>query len=419
MLYNECLDFLYNSLPIFQRQGKKAYKANLNNTILLDNRYKNPHKNYKTIHVGGTNGKGSTSGMIAEVLKNAGYKVGLYTSPHLLDFRERIQINGKKISKAWIEKFINNDIDYFKMLKPSFFELTVSMAFLYFKEQSVDYAVIEVGLGGRLDSTNIINPILSIITNISLEHTDLLGNTIEKIAKEKAGIIKKNTNIIISEQSESYNQIFKDKAKRQNSEIYFADEEFSVNNYTKYHIIDKNLETFDFNSTIALYQLSNIKACLSTIKKLNVSIDKNLIIKSINHFLTKKNYCRWQIVQQEPKIILDSAHNFAAIKKLFLEVNNLKYKKLFVIIGIVQDKAIDKILSILPKQAEYIATKANIIRAMEANDLNKELKKQKLNSSIQKSVKLAIQYVKTKATDNDLILITGSSFVAGEAKGFF
>ncbi|NOZ45335.1 MAG: bifunctional folylpolyglutamate synthase/dihydrofolate synthase, partial [Chlorobi bacterium] len=421
MNYKETLDFLFAQLPMYQRVGKAAYKANLNNTYALDKYFKHPHTKYKTIHVAGTNGKGSVSHMLSSVLQSAGYKVGLYTSPHLLDFRERIKINGNMISEDAVNSFVSNNTVIIKKIQPSFFELSVAMAFNYFAEENVDIAVVEVGLGGRLDSTNIIMPELSIITNIGIDHIQFLGENIEDIAFEKAGIIKENIPVVIGKTQEKTKQMFKSKANQQKAKIFFADKNLTIDysllstdNYQMFNIkksgkiIYKNLKL----DLLGEYQKENIITTLIAIEVFNnknTSISNNNIYKGLANVIKNTGLQgRWQILEKNPLIICDTAHNIDGIKQVIKQINNTAYKNLHIVFGMVNDKSRMEILNILPKNATYYVTKASVPRALDEKILFSEITQLKLKSKYYKNVEKAIIEAKNNAEKNDLIYIGGS-----------
>lgn len=426
MNYNETISFLFEQLAIFQNVGIKAFNSNLNNIHELDKHLDFPHKKYKTVHVAGTNGKGSVSHLLASVLQSANYKVGLYTSPHLKDFRERIKINGQCIKKQSIIDFVDKNLNFIKTLKPSFFELTVAMAFDYFAKENIDIAIIEVGLGGRLDATNIITPLLSIITNISLDHTHILGDTLEKISYEKAGIIKKNIPLIIGETQKENKNIFIEKANNLNSEIYFADENYhsdyqflnlegkqTFNFYKDKTLVFENLRT----DLLGFYQKKNIVTSLQSLEilKKTLKISKKNIFEGIENVSKKTALLgRWEILGNNPLIVADNGHNEAGIKQIIFQIQQTPHKKLHFILGMVNDKNIDNILSLLPKNAKYYFTQANIYRALESNILKEKAKVFNLKGESFASVKNAFLEAKTKAQKNDLIFIGGSSFVVAE-----
>ncbi len=412
---------------MFHKVGKIAYKANLNNTIALDNYFKNPHKKFKTIHVAGTNGKGSVSHLIASILQEAGYKTGLFTSPHLKDFRERIKINGLMITEFDVASFISNNVQFIEEIKPSFFELTTIMAFDYFRNCKVDVAIIETGLGGRLDCTNIINPILSIITNISWDHNDILGNTLEKIAIEKAGIIKKNTPLIIGEFQKNISHVFLNKANELNSELIWANKVYVVKKSIQtpdtmqmFRVKLNNEKVLDGLKTPLLgeYQKKNTATVLASVNKLkNIGFlinDKNIYkgFKNITNNTTLKG--RWQILLNKPLVICDIGHNVGGIKLNITQLKKLKYDSLHIVFGMVADKDIKKILKLLPKNATYYFTKANIPRAKNEIKLQQEAKEFGLTGKSFSSVKDAYKSAIKSAQQSDIVFIGGSAFVVAE-----
>ena len=426
MNYRETIDYIFKQLPMYQRIGKAAYKADLNTSIQLLEYLDNPEKKFLSIHIAGTNGKGSVSHMIASVLQTAGLKTGLYTSPHLKDFRERIRINGKVINKNYVVDFIEQNKTAFEKLKLSFFEMTVGMAFQYFFENKIDIAVIETGMGGRLDSTNLINPELSIITNIGLDHTQFLGETIEKIAVEKAGIIKKNTPVIIGETQNQIRNIFIEKAKLENSQILFADQNFEAelidnkNIYYNIFNIKKNGKLFLKNIKLPLkgdYQSKNL---ITSVQALNILADKfgiknEHIFEGI--FKTVENTAlmgRWQILKQNPITICDTGHNIDGIKYIVNQISNFHFSKLHFVIGVVNDKNIDKILKILPKEAIYYFCKAKIPRGLNAQILKEKAKIFNLDGKAYNSVTTAYQSAVRSAKKTDMIFIGGSTFIVAE-----
>ena len=428
MTYQQTLDFLFSQLPMYQRVGKAAYKADLKNTLALDEYFGHPHKNFKTIHVAGTNGKGSLSHMLTSVLMEAGYKVGLYTSPHLIDFRERIRINGKMVSEQFVVDFVQDNKKIFEEIKPSFFEMTVAMAFDFFAKQKVDIAVVEVGLGGRLDSTNIITPELSVITNISLDHTDLLGDTIEKIAFEKAGIIKNGIPVVVSQTQAETEQVFIEKAKAVCAPIVFADKIRRVTNsstnsngekmFSVEVIEDDSVEEFTLD-LLGNYQQKNIVGVLAAT---DILCEKGYSISSenIRNGLSKASVNtgllgRWQKLSESPLTICDTGHNTEGISSIVEQINSTPYEKLHMVIGFVNDKNIDGILQLLPKNAEYYFTKASSPRAMDEKQLAQRAKMFGLKGERFENVKLAIEFSKTKSNPNDLIFIGGSTFIVADA----
>ena len=403
MNYEQTLIYLFEQLPMYQRMGKAAYKADLSNTIKLCELLGNPEDKFKSIHIAGTNGKGSTSHMIASILQEAGYKVGLYTSPHLKDFRERIRINGQMIEKSYILDFVEHYKNQFEAINLSFFEWTVGLAFTYFVDQQVDIAVIETGLGGRLDSTNVIVPELAVITNIGIDHTQFLGDTIEKIAAEKAGIIKYNTPIIIGEEQNSIKHVFINKAAELKAPVYFADK-------AVHDLYDSDLK--------GKYQLKNIKSAILSVtilKEKGWKINKKNIRDGLLHVVKNTGLMgRWQILNKQPLTICDTGHNEDGIQQIIDHLSELKYNNLHFIYGAVNDKSIDKILDLLPKSANYYFCQANIPRALDVDELFNLAINKGLKGNKYKSVANAYSSAKKEASDNDLIFIGGSTFVVSE-----
>lgn len=414
---------------MFQRTGPAAYKNSIDNTLKLDGLYGNPHQKFKTIHVAGTNGKGSVSHMLASVLQTAGYKTGLYTSPHLQDFRERIRINGATIPQhevvEWVENYRNNNKLW--KIEPSFFELTVAMAFDYFAQQKVDLAIIEVGLGGRLDSTNIISPILSIITNISLEHTNLLGDTLEKIAAEKAGIIKSDIPVVIGTTQSETTPVFLDIAKSKNTQIFFADQEYRVE-YSMLGIDRNRIVTVMQNRNniypdlkldlTGLYQLKNLPAVLKSIDMLNEKgwqITKQNIYDGLRSVSQNTGFLgRWQTLGNNPLIICDTGHNEGGINEVVKQIENTAFKTLHFIFGTVADKNPDHVLRLLPKNAKYYFVQANIERALNEKILMEKAATFGLKGDCYHSVKEAFKVAQLNADKYDLIFVGGSTFVVAE-----
>ena len=426
MNYNEATSFLFNQLPMYQREGKAAYKANLNNTIRLDNHLGNPHLKFKSIHVAGTNGKGSVSHMLAAVFQSAGYKTGLYTSPHLKSYRERIQINGKSIPENEVVSFVESNKEIIQKISPSFFEMTVLMAFNYFAKQNIDVAIVEVGLGGRLDSTNIINPLLSVITNISLDHTQFLGNSLESIAQEKAGIIKPNIPVVIGQTQKETSEIFISKAKENNSVIYFADKKYStdyslvdINRKQVFNIEKDNILVYE-NLVLDLagkYQNKNLLTTLQSVELLKQEFDisKDNIYNGLKDTAKLTNIRgRWQTLGINPLVIADTAHNYDGVTEVVKQITNTPYSELHIVIGMVNDKNIDSILKLFPLDATYYFTKANIPRALNEDILSEKAKAFKLIGHTYSTVKLALRAAKNNAKENDLIFVGGSTFVVAE-----
>ena len=388
---------------MYQNVGESAYKKDLSNIILICEHLNNPHNNFKSILVGGTNGKGSCSHMLSSILQEAGYNVGLYTSPHLVDFRERIRINGNMISKDSVSEFMHHNFDFFESNNVSFFEMTVGLAFDYFSKNKVDIAVIEVGMGGRLDSTNILNPILSVITNISIDHTKFLGENIFDIAKEKAGIIKENTPVVVGETQQEIKSIFTDTAKSKNSELVFADQ-------FNYKVFSCDLK--------GTYQKKNIKTVLKSIEilqKIDFKINKEHIAFGLKN-VTKNTALRgrWQVIQDNPTIICDTAHNEAAISEVISQILSLQYSKLHFVIGFSDDKDLEKISKLFPLDSKYYFVKPNIQRAIEAEEIRKIFKSNKRYGECFESTKTAITFLKKTCSRDDIIFIGGSTFVVAE-----
>ena len=401
MTYRQTLDYLFSKLPMYQRKGSAAYKADIGNIVEACKILKNPHQKFKSIHIAGTNGKGSTAHMLASILQESGYKVGLYTSPHLKDFRERIKINGEKISENSVIKFVEQHKIAFENISMSFFEYTVAMAFDYFANQQVDIAIIETGLGGRLDSTNILNPELTIITNIGLDHTNLLGNTLEKIATEKGGIIKENTPIIIGRKQKETNTIFQNIAKEKNAHLMYSEPQ-------------QNYAT-DLKGE---YQKENINTTITAIEQLQGqgwTINSSNIEQGLLKIVANTQLLgRWQTLSEIPHIICDTGHNEDGIKQISKQLKNTKYEQLHFVFGTVNDKNLDSILSHLPKNACYYFCQANIPRAMDAKELQQKSAKYELKGNVFTIVKQALSKAKENANASDLIFVGGSTFVVAE-----
>nr|WP_319573488.1 folylpolyglutamate synthase/dihydrofolate synthase family protein [uncultured Draconibacterium sp.] len=429
MDYKATLDYLFSQLPMFQRTGPAAYKNTLGNTLKLDENYGHPHRKYRTIHVAGTNGKGSVSHMLASVLQAAGYKTGLYTSPHLKDFRERIKINGQMMPESavvdWVSNFVTNN-DLWK-IQPSFFELTVAMAFDYFAHQEIDVAIMEVGLGGRLDSTNIITPDVSIITNIGLDHTNLLGNTLEKIAGEKAGIIKTGVPAVIGTTQKETAPVFKEKAQEVDTSIYFSDQEYKVA-YSMLSLdsrqqLNVQKEGKDVYPQLALdllgqYQHKNIPAVLKAVDLLNekdYKIIENCLREGLANVVTTTGLLgRWQVIGTNPLTVCDTGHNEDGIKSIVQQLENTAYKQLHFIFGTVGDKDPGKVLALLPKEANYYFVKADIARAMNADELAKRANEFGVVGEVYPSVNEAYKKARLVADKMDMIFVGGSTFVVAE-----
>jgi len=404
MNYQETINWMFNQLPMYQLQGASAYKKDLTNAYLLANHLDNPQKNLKCIHVAGTNGKGSTSHMLASILQEAGYKVGLYTSPHLKDYRERIKINGIEISEDFVCDFINKNKSFFEANDMSFFEMTVGLAFDYFAKEKVDIAIIEVGMGGRLDATNIITPLVSVITNIGLDHTQFLGNTPEAIAFEKAGIIKLGIPVVIGEYTPETKPVFLAKAKENNSKIYFAS--------------DLILENYP-SDLIGDYQVHNKKTVVETIsivntqKQLKIS-EANIKSGLLNVIKNTGLLGRWQQLGEFPKIICDTAHNKNGLEIVMKQIQKEKFDTLHIVLGVVNDKDLDEILPLFPKNAIYYFCKPNIPRGLDARILQKKATTFQLKGEVYNSVSSSYAQALQNASNNDFIYLGGSTFVVAE-----
>ena len=398
MDYKQTLEWMYSQLPNYQLKGKDAYSNKLEPIVHFCKQLNNPQKQFKSIHVAGTNGKGSSSHMLASILQEAGYKVGLYTSPHLKDFRERIKIDGQMIEKAEVVSFIEINKDYIEDNSLSFFELTVAMAFESFANNKVDIAIIEVGLGGRLDATNIINPELSLITNIGMDHMNFLGDTLPKIAFEKAGIIKPNTPVVISEYQEQTWDVFKEKAKQENAPIYLA------------------AQTSYKSDLKGSYQPKNINGVVEAVKRLEgFKITQEHLVNGLLSVVKNTNLLgRWQILQQNPKIILDTAHNKEGLTYTLKQLEEEPKEQLHLVIGMVSDKDIDGVIQLLPKDAIYYACSPKIDRALNQNLLLEKLEDAGLVATTFESVQEALEAAKLKATEHDVIYVGGSTFVVAE-----
>lgn len=425
MTYGQTIRYLYNKLPLYSKIGIRAYKADLINTLALCKFLGYPQNKIKTIHVAGTNGKGSTSHMLAAIFQQSGYKTGLYTSPHLQDFRERIKINGEMISKKFVISFVKKIKEYSEEISPSFFELTFVMALEYFAEKHVDIAIIETGLGGRLDSTNVITPELSVITNIGYDHMDILGNTLDKIAFEKAGIIKKNVPVIIGETNDVTKPVFTTKANETTSPIYFAEENFKILN-TKYNNHSLKVELKDNASGMrdtfkldlnGMYQQKNLVTVINAINILKKSFTlKKTNIKKALHNVKKLTglHGRWEVIHTKPLIVLDVAHNADGIEQVVHQINLTKYHHLHIIFGIVKDKDAQKVLSLLPKNEIYYFTRAQIPRALPEKELSDQAKLFQLEGATFSNVNKALKSAMKTASKHDLIVVCGSVFVVGE-----
>ncbi len=402
MTYKETTDWMFSQLPMFQTQGALAYKKDLTNTLLLVKHLQHPEHKFKSIHVAGTNGKGSTSSMIASILQEAGYKVGLYTSPHLKDFRERIRLNGEMISEEFVVDFIAENTSFFEENQLSFFEMTVGLAFDFFAKEAVDVAVIEVGMGGRLDSTNVITPLVAVITNIGFDHTQFLGDTLPKIAAEKAGIIKKDIPVVVGEYVAETKAVFLEKAKLENAPLCFAQD---------------NLEVTYECALLGDYQVHNKKTVLQTIKLLpaEFKIEEKHIKLGLKNVVKNTGLLgRWQILNEQPFTACDTAHNSHGLKIVLNQIQKHKFETLHVVLGVVNDKDLDSILPLFPKNANYYFCKPNIPRGLDAQILQKKALDFGLSGEVYSSVTGAYRESVLAANSNDFIYIGGSTFVVGE-----
>ena len=434
MSYQDTIDYLYSRLPMFSRIGAAAIKKDLDNTISICKYLGNPEKKFATIHVAGTNGKGSTSHMLASIFQEAGYKTGLYTSPHLYDFRERIKVNGEMCAKEFVTSFTNRMKSLIDEIEPSFFELTVGMAFEYFAEQKCDIAIIETGLGGRLDSTNVIKPELSIITNIGWDHMALLGNTLPEIAMEKAGIIKNETPVVISEFIAETKNVFEDKASTLNAPIYFAEDFLALQSFQNnwqtalfefnqpiIHLLDAPVFPKNFTVECDLpgkYQYKNLKGVLVAVQLLSQmgwTLKAPKILTALKK--VKKNtglMGRWECINENPRVVLDVAHNEHGIKALLEQLSTIHYNQLHIVTGMVKDKDISAALSLLPKDAQFYFTQSNIPRALPVNELVTIAREIGLAGTGFENVNIALDTAKKNANPNDLIIVIGSIFLVAE-----
>lgn len=421
MTYQEATEYLFNSTPLFQNVGKDAYKEGLENTLLLDKHFNHPHQQYQTIHIAGTNGKGSCSHTLAAILQEAGYKVGLYTSPHLVDFRERIRVNGTCIPEERVVRFVEEERAFFEPLHPSFFEITTALAFLYFAEEKVDIAVIEVGLGGRLDCTNIISPLLSVITNISFDHVQFLGNTLDKIASEKAGIIKPDTPVIIGETTPETRPVFAEKALQCQAPVRFAEEEHELQDISEANDGTREYETLHFGTINGVLngdcQIKNTQTILAAVSELQ----KTLHITAQNVRDGFRNVCRttglrgrWQKLANSPKTYCDTGHNVGGISYIVKQLERIPCAQKRIVIGMVNDKDIAHVLEMLPKNAIYYFTQAKVKRALPADTLLSQAKEKGLDGKTFPSVIEAYTAARNEASSDDLIFIGGSTFIVAD-----
>ena len=403
MNYQDTIQYLYNSTPVFEHVGASAYKEGLSNSWALDEHFNHPHTKFKTIHVAGTNGKGSCSHTLAAILQAEGYRVGLFTSPHLVDFRERIKVNGECISQDYVIDFVENERSFFEPLHPSFFELTTAMAFKYFADAQVDIAVIEVGLGGRLDCTNIITPILSVITNISLDHTQFLGDTLEKIATEKAGIIKRDIPVVIGETTTKTRNVFSNKAKEMNAPIFFAEE---------YNNPIANELDFELKGS---YQEKNKQTILCAISHLPLPISPSSVKEGLSHVVELTGLMgRWQTIREHPTVICDTGHNVGGWQYLSQQIKSQPCKNLHIVFGMVDDKDIDTVMNMLPTNATYYFTQAKTKRAIPANIVEEKGKEHHFKGYVFPQVADAYKAALHHANEDDFIFVGGSSYIVAD-----
>lgn len=406
MNYKDTLDYLYNSAPLFQQIGAGAYKEGLENTWALDEHFGHPHRSFRSIHIAGTNGKGSCSHTLAAILQEAGYKVGLYTSPHLIDFRERIRVNGQPVPEAYVIRFVEEERAFFEPLHPSFFELTTAMAFRYFAEEKVDVAVVEVGLGGRLDCTNIIRPDLCIITNISLDHVQFLGDTLEKIAGEKAGIIKPGIPVVIGETAPETRPVFQKKAEEVGAPIHFAEEEVKeVHPDWEYELK-------------GLYQEKNRRtlwAALPLLQEGGYQISESDIQAGFAHVVELTGLMgRWQKLQEHPTVVCDTGHNVGGIQYIAEQLRRQVFRRLHIVIGMVNDKDVRGVLALLPREATYYFTQASVKRALPAGQLARLAAEARLQGTCYPDVPSAVRAAQKESLPEDFIFVGGSSFIVAD-----
>lgn len=426
MNYQETLSYLYNSTPVFEHVGAVAYKEGLQNTLALDKHFNHPHANFKTIHIAGTNGKGSCSHSLASILQEAGYKVGLYTSPHLVDFRERIRVNGQCISKERVVKFVKDERKFFEPLHPSFFELTTALAFKYFDEQKVDIAIIEVGLGGRLDCTNIISPILSIITNISFDHTQFLGDTLAKIAAEKAGIIKKGVPVIIGEANEETRPVFQSKANEVNSVIVFAEDNAIVTSSSpivdggrRYNLSNNSTLVGELSGDYQERNMNTILCACNILKQMNIIKNDDVIAKGLTNICKNTGLLgRWQTIQNNPTVVCDTGHNVGGWNYLAPQIKRQQCNQLRIVFGMVDDKDINSVMFLLPKNAIYYWTQAESKRAIKAERVAEIAIKHDLRGEIFDNVEIAYTKALQDSNKDDFVFVGGSSYIVADLLTF-
>lgn len=427
MNYDEAINFLFTQLPMYQRSGAAAYKDNLENTLKMDSYFGHPHLKFRSIHVAGTNGKGSVSHLLASVLQEAGYRTGLYTSPHLVDFRERIRVNGEMIPQDRVVDFVVKHGQLIDEIGPSFFEMTVAMAFDYFAKEEVEVAVVEVGLGGRLDSTNIINPMLSVITNIGMDHVAILGDSLRKIASEKAGIIKEGVPVVIGKRQESCAVVFSEKAKELNAPVSWAGDKIRVEQIAyanRYQLVDTFREEQLIFEKVKLplagpYQSENLATVIASLEELRkggLKIDDESILKGIEGVIGNTGLQgRWQVLSDKPLTICDTGHNEDGIRSVMSQLLLIPASRLHIVIGMVSDKDVDNVLRLFPSDATYYFTRASIPRSLAPELLRDAGAVYGLKGSVYADVKSAIAAARENAADNDLIFIGGSTFVVAEA----
>jgi len=425
MNYKETIDYLFSQLPMFQRIGAAAYKADLSNTLSICKLLKNPENDFPAVHIAGTNGKGSTANMVASVLQEAGYKTGLFTSPHLIDFRERIRVNGEMVSKDFVVDFVRIYGKESTELGASFFELTFGLAMKYFSEQNVDIAVVEVGMGGRLDSSNVVNPMVSVITNISFDHTAFLGNTLEEIAGEKAGIMKPNVPVVIGRNQPETKDVFLHMAEKKRTKICYADDIVDIklsalNEIVSYAISNDTYIDIEFPLK-GFYQAENLKTALAALYLLSLNeefsraIDSNFVSHGLKNIYQNTHFSgRWQMLSQTPLTICDTGHNVDGLAQTMAQLSNYKYEKLHMVVGMVNDKNIDEALQLMPKEAQYYFCKANIPRGLPAEEMASKAAQYGLNGKSYHSVNEAYKAAQLNASIKDIIFIGGSTFVVAE-----
>lgn len=426
MNYQETCEYLFRQMPMFERQGASGYKEGLDNTLKLDEHFAHPHQAYATVHVGGTNGKGSVSHTLASVLQECGYRVGLYTSPHLVDFRERIRVNGKPVSKEYVVDFVDKERSFFEPLHPSFFEVTTALAFKYFRDKKVDIAVVEVGLGGRLDCTNIITPLVSVITNISFDHTQFLGKTLPDIAKEKAGIIKKGVPVIVGESHEETRSVFETKAREMGAPLLFADDVPEVLNAEPtpeggMHYTTRRLGEL-YGDLGGIYQKNNLNTALYALRELarqgflsQMQKDRYELENGLKNVTANTGLMgRWQTIRQNPLVICDTGHNLGGWQYISRQLSGVKCKQMHIVFGMVDDKDVQGVLQLLPQQAVYYFTQANTKRAVSSTAMMVMANNNGLSGQSYPTVVEAYKAALAAAEADDFIFVGGSSYVVGD-----